>query len=412
MATCPNCGAQILLEASQCSACSALFGERSAWHPIPQSSEVEQQLRQRYAASTPTIATHITSGGNEIARVEKAAAAEIRYPVEFTASAGEYFRIWIVNLALTVLTLGIYSAWAKVRKRRYLYAHTRIGDESFEYRARPVAILKGRLLAVALLAGLIASGNLASELSLENFYGKALFFAAGVIVGPWLLARSLRFNATNTAYRNIRLSFLGTYASCFKVVIRYVWLIFIGILYPYFKHQLVKYAAENHVYGTTRFEVADFKQPFIHAYAVAFGLGILGGIGAIILVAGTGSTARSEPPGLLLLAIYGGFLLLYAFVRARTTNAVWNAIRVGPLRFECTMRGRDYMSIYLSNVVAILLTLGFATPWAVVHTLRYRAEKFAVLASAPLDGFAQAESAQVGAAGQEIAELFDFDIAL
>src|SRR5215468_7546165 len=57
----------------------------------------------------------------------------VRYPVEFTAVTGEYFRIWIVNLALTLVTLGIYSAWAKVRKRRYLYGHTRIAGEGFEY---------------------------------------------------------------------------------------------------------------------------------------------------------------------------------------------------------------------------------------------------------------------------------------
>jgi len=42
--------------------------------------------------------------------------AERRFPVEFTAGAGEYFRIWIVNLALTIVTLGVYSAWAKVRR--------------------------------------------------------------------------------------------------------------------------------------------------------------------------------------------------------------------------------------------------------------------------------------------------------
>ena len=80
------------------------------------------------------------------------AGPEKRHPVEFTAHAGEYFRIWIVNLALTIVTLGIYSAWAKVRKRRYFYGHTRIDGEAFEYRANPLAILKGRLIAVAAIA--------------------------------------------------------------------------------------------------------------------------------------------------------------------------------------------------------------------------------------------------------------------
>ena len=68
------------------------------------------------------------------------------YPIRFTGSAGEYFRIWIVNLFLTVLTLGIYAAWAKVRTRRYLYAHTEVAGSAFEYTANPIAILKGNLI--------------------------------------------------------------------------------------------------------------------------------------------------------------------------------------------------------------------------------------------------------------------------
>src|SRR3954470_736798 len=82
--------------------------------------------------------------------------AETRYPVEFTATTGAYFRIWIVNLALTIVTLGIYSAWAKVRKRRYFYSHTRVDGEGFEYRANPIAILKGRLIAVAIVVAFSA----------------------------------------------------------------------------------------------------------------------------------------------------------------------------------------------------------------------------------------------------------------
>jgi uncharacterized membrane protein YjgN (DUF898 family) len=337
--------------------------------------------------------------------MESPPAAEARYGVEFTATTGEYFRIWIVNLALTIVTLGIYSAWAKVRKRRYFYAHTRIGGESFEYRGNPMAILKGRLIAAALLAAFVVCANF-----LPDGATRILLFVLGVSVGPWLLVRSFRFNARNTVYRNIRLQFSGAYGSCFKVVIKYIWFIFFGILYPYFKHQLVKYTAENHAYGTTRFEVADFKKPFIHAYAVAYGLGLLGMLAGVALFALT--TAGAGPRAGLLAVFYLMFFLLFAFIRARTTNAVWNAIRVGPARFECTLSGLEFMWLYASNLAAIVLTLGLATPWAVVRTLRYRAARFALLASAPLDGFIQAEAGAAGAAGEEIAEAFDLDIAL
>jgi hypothetical protein len=45
-------------------------------------------------------------------------------PIEFTGSGSEYFRIWIVNLLLTLVTFGIYYPWAKVRRLRYFYGNT------------------------------------------------------------------------------------------------------------------------------------------------------------------------------------------------------------------------------------------------------------------------------------------------
>jgi uncharacterized membrane protein YjgN (DUF898 family) len=331
--------------------------------------------------------------------------AEQRYPVEFTADTGEYFRIWIVNLALTIVTLGIYSAWAKVRKRRYFYGHTRIDGEGFEYRANPVAILRGRLIAAVAIAVFYGAGYFAP------LYQWILWIPLAVF-GPWLLVRSLAFNAYNTAYRNVRFRFKGTYKACLKVILVYGWLVLFGILYPYFKHRMIRFVAENHGYGTSRFEIANFKKLFISAYANAFGLGIL----LIAVVFGVSFAAvRAKAPSLFFgvaVLFYGGLFLIFAYLRARTTNAIWNAVRIGPLRFESALGARDMMWLYFSNLLAVAFTLGLATPWAVVRTMRYRASKTTVIASGPLDGFAQAEAQQVSVAGEEVAELFDIDIAL
>src|SRR2546421_6112345 len=83
---------------------------------------------------------------------------------EFTGTAAEYFRIWIVNLFFTLATLGIYSAWAKVRKRRYFYGSTRLDGDSFDYFASPKAILNGRIIAVAIFAIYARSEEHTSEL--------------------------------------------------------------------------------------------------------------------------------------------------------------------------------------------------------------------------------------------------------
>src|SRR5438445_11167699 len=79
---------------------------------------------------------------------------------EFTGTATEYFRIWIVNLFFTLVTLGIYSAWAKVRKRRYFYVSTRLDGDSFDYFASPKAILNGSIIALAIFATYAVAGEL------------------------------------------------------------------------------------------------------------------------------------------------------------------------------------------------------------------------------------------------------------
>ena len=72
--------------------------------------------------------------------------------ISFEADGAEYFRIWITNIALTVVTLGIYSAWAKVRRQQYFYRTTRLDGSSFDYHGQPLAILKGRLVGFALFS--------------------------------------------------------------------------------------------------------------------------------------------------------------------------------------------------------------------------------------------------------------------
>src|SRR4249920_2104751 len=61
--------------------------------------------------------------------------------MSFSGTGPEYFRIWIVNLALTIATLGIYSAWAKVRRLQFFYRHTRLAGAGFDYHGDPIALL-------------------------------------------------------------------------------------------------------------------------------------------------------------------------------------------------------------------------------------------------------------------------------
>jgi len=347
---------------------------------------------------------------------------DTRYKVEFIGDAGEYFRIWIVNLALTIVTLGIYSAWAKVRTKRYFYANTRLAGSSFEYLAQPLQILKGRLIAYSLVIALWASAH---------FQVLVVYFPLLLLVMlllPWVIYRTLAFRARYSAWRGLRFRFTGGVGDAYSnYFFRPMILPFtLYLMYPWLRMHQHDYIVSGHRFGGKRFQFADNTEGYFGPFFAMVGIGLLGYIAFIIVMSMTmgslphpmpGAPRPQIPPMILfgpIVLLYAVILLCKAFLGARYHNVMWQHTRLGPHRFECSLRARDMIWLYFSNVVAIIFTLGMAIPWAMVRLARYRAEKFTVVAADSLDNFV-AESAQAeGAAGAEIlgALDMDFDIGL
>src|SRR5688500_12575108 len=135
----------------------------------------------------PTSGEAATAGVAPASASPLAAAPGQPEPIVFTGEWTEYFKIWIVNVLLTIVTLGFYAAWAKVRKRRYFYANTRLFGHTFEYLADPVKILYGNLI----VAGVFLINALLGAISPLLQLPFLLFF---VIAVPWFIVRAFSFN--------------------------------------------------------------------------------------------------------------------------------------------------------------------------------------------------------------------------
>ena len=131
-------------------------------------------------------------------------------PIEFTGRAGEYFGIWLSNTVLSILTVGIYSAWAKVRRSRYFLGNTMVLGDRLEYHATGMTILKGRLIAVAAIAVYFGIGFVSA-------FAQTIVALALVPVYPWIINRATRFNARMTSWRNVRFDWHGTYWGVAKI---------------------------------------------------------------------------------------------------------------------------------------------------------------------------------------------------
>ncbi len=320
-------------------------------------------------------------------------------PFEFWGSGMEYFKIWIVNIILSIATLGIYSPWAKVRRKQYFYGNTDLKGSSFEYLADPMKILKGR----AIVGGFFIIYSVVSEL--VPILG-AIMSLAFIVVLPWLVVRSLAFNARNSAIRNIRFGFDGTFGEAAKVYVLWPALavLTVGLLFPYVYFRQKKFLVENSSYGTTKFEftatAGEYYSIWISAL-VPFLLCILAYVALSVVF----------PPASLLL-----FLVMYlyfmAFFSVKTTNLLYDSSRLGPHKLDADLGLKEYFFIVATNTLAVAFTLGMLHPWAKVRTTRYKAEHLNLVVSGNLDSFVAQEQKEVSALGEEMADFLDFDFGL
>jgi uncharacterized membrane protein YjgN (DUF898 family) len=312
--------------------------------------------------------------------------------LRFSGRAGEYFSIWIVNLCLSIVTLGIYSAWAKVRRKRYFYGNTRLREAAFDYLADPKAILKGRLLVVAALVVYSVTEKFVPLAAL----GLALLF---LLAFPWLMVRALRFNARNSAHRAVRFGFRGTYGQMWRHVGVPAILVplTLGIAFPWLLYRRDRFVIENSSYGATGF---GFRATAGQYYAVslkvfAAGLGFL--LGSIVTF------------GIGAIPLY---LLVRSYAEAAMARLKWDSTALSEIRFSCDWTTGGLFRLQVVNALGIVFSLGLLVPWAAIRTARYKLERLSLSPGAALGGFIASNEAQVAAIGEEAGELFGFDFGL
>jgi uncharacterized membrane protein YjgN (DUF898 family) len=340
----------------------------------------------------------------------------VRYRPEFRGDPKEYFRIWIVNTALTILTLGIYSAWAKVRKQRYFYSSTSLAGSAFGYHGDPVRILKGRIIAVVLLGVYFFSGRISA-------YGSLVAIALVAVLTPWLVVKSRMFAMRVTSWRGLRFDFLEDYAGAYHALLGWLILGFIsfGLLMPRFSRERYRFIVTRSRFGQTTFECNPGIGRFYKTAFVAIGLTIpivvVGGLitalilQGLVISGGEKSSATSVLSTVLSVALYAvTFPVMLGYTQSRNLNEVFGRTSLGPHQLHCKLSASRLIGIYFTNLLGMVCTLGLYTPWAQVRLARYRLECLELEARGSLDDFVAATDAAVpAAAGEELTSFFDLD---
>lgn len=376
-------------------------------------------------------------------------------PIEFTGSGSEYFRIWIVNLLLTLVTFGIYYPWAKVRKLRYFYGNTVVAGHALDFHGEPKKMLRGTLLAGVLF---VVYGK-AGELSAVAGFVAALALA---LVWPALLRAALQFRLGHTSWRGLRFAFAGSAAEAYKALavpmliflllpaglgllagddggqaqmvdpatLGWAFLAVFGVgllALPYFHWRQKKYQHDHYRLAQLQTELRLGSAPVYGVYLRTLGLALL--VPAVLLaavIASFGGAFIAEGGWrsiLLTLAVFAwavflfGGLYLYIVVlpyfTVRMQNLAWTKTGNRYLRFRSELPLSRYVLLHLKNYLLVLVTLGLYWPWATVAVRRMRLEAITLVSRIDLDELYMALKPRSGDAAADMGdELLGFDIGM
>ena len=342
--------------------------------------------------------------------------------IKFAGSAKEYFGIWIVNVVLSIVTIGIYSAWAKVKREMYFKNNTLIGEIGFGYHATGMQIFKGRLIALVVLLAI----NVAAALS--TIFGVTLFVVL-VFLLPVIINNSMKFSARVTSFRNIRFNWHGTYwkSFWFFVVAPAVSVLSLGLLIPLISKAYYAYFARSHSYGTSNLSC----EPSVRDYYLAFALGVVVPslliVSTITVIIASSSVEISSSSSWEVLDNYSGltaflglfvlFTLIIAFIIAALIykvlcrNLMMKSLELSDVAsFGSEINPIKLVWIRISNTFVVILTLGLMIPWANVRLHKYLAECSTIHIKGDLDKFLDDAAKNKSAFGEELAELEGFEV--
>ncbi len=340
----------------------------------------------------------------------------------FFGKASEYFGIWLVNWLLTIMTLSLYSPWAKVRRLRYFYTHTELAGERFDFTGQARAIFIGRITALAVYFGAHSEGALRGSW-LQWVAGVMLFLIYAII--PYLFRATYRFKARNTVYRHIRFKFTGTWRQAFLTYWGFGLLVILslGLLLPYYIYRHKRYQFSNLQLGRLKFQFHIKVRHFYIAmwFPMLLLVGLYVGLGALGLYLSSLDLKitnvedaknilwRMSP---LVFVLFMVLASMYWITSALVFRLCWSKTALSQSAFKSDLNIWVYLWIAYSNFWIAVISFGMMIPWAIIRIQRYRIQSISIQWQDDPQEILAVLQGDLKAFGEEMNDLIGIDLSL
>jgi uncharacterized membrane protein YjgN (DUF898 family) len=352
--------------------------------------------------------------------VESGAAGESPMPSQqlaYDGRLGELYGIFIVNLLLSLVTLGFFRFWARTRMRRYIWSRVSLHGDAFEYTGTGTELFIGFLIVVAFF---FVATVLKTILDLASPPDSQLPIIAAILFGLVIVylvfvARyaAQRYRLTRTLWRGIRGGMTGSaWAWGFKAMLLGVLTaITFGLAGPWVQMRLLDDRVNNSYFGDAKATLHSSSVPLYVAFLIGIGI-TLGGIIVIFvitciigvatgfltdLVAAVGNGGDNDEARRQIEEVYkqhfgafiamGVFFYLSVIVLSLVAFAQYYVamlreiaakLTLAELRFGFTIPTWRFISVMLSNTLIFLLTLGLGLPIVIHRLMRFMTENIQV----------------------------------
>lgn len=330
--------------------------------------------------------------------------------------------IAFTNLALTVVTLGIYSFWARTRVRRYLWSETRFIDDRLEWTGTGLELFIGYILAFVLilvpfgainlvLQGVVMRGHPGAAVLMVGVLYVLILYLVGIAV-----FRALRYRLSRTFWHGIR---GGSDDQGLGYGGQYLWRtvaggLTLGLLIPWSMTSLWNQRWNRMSFGPLRFQAAARAGKLMPRFLLFYLVPILlfgGGIAAAFMSGGVGS-GMPAPSAVALI----GFLLIFGFYGVLGAVALFyysayfreaiGTLSLGDLEFEFTARTWDWAKLMLGNIALVIVTLGIGYIFLAYRNWAFFIRHLRAFGSVHLDDLTQSTTRKPGQ-GEGLLDAFD-----
>ena len=370
---CPTCGL-MQLPGPTCKSCGTALGgpARPATPPRPQAPQ---------PAPLPSKASPSPSFSRPTPSVAETEQGEVRQ-LFFHGSGGSLFGIHIVNMFLTVVTLGIYYFWAKVRVRKYLSSESEFEGDRFAYHGTAMELLIGFLKAVLVfgvplfLLGIVQ--GLLVRIPAVRVLLALLTYAIVLVVIPFAIVGARRYRLSRTSWRDIRLSFRGRALDFIKLFVTGSFLsgITLGLYYPFFETRRHGFLVGYSYFGNRKFDFDGKGRDLFGSFLV------------------------------VILLFFPTLGLIWFWYQAKKQRYFWEHTSLATAHFHSTVTGTRLFLLTVGNLVLLVATLGLGFPWIMVRNVRFAFRYLTLEGPLDLSGIQQ-EAQAATATGEALAGFLD-----